>query len=198
VSYPRETIYLALADITACFRFPRISADVTGTFGFIAEYLYFFSTSRVFGSNTSASSWEAFRRAIQNLIPVLSQKNDLIQKHNELLNMVKWHDKKDTILCRAHPCDINQGVLDDSGKVKPLEGNIYVDDILAAAAFKEHMISLLAATTEAIFLICGSPDITVQQCPLSLEKWFKLIVGPRQIVLGLLVDTDKMTVSLTA
>ena len=30
-----------------------------------------------------------------------------------------------------------------------------------------------------------------------LEKWFELIVGPRQIVLGLLVDTDKMTVSLT-
>jgi hypothetical protein len=24
VSYPNETIYLALADITACFRFPRI------------------------------------------------------------------------------------------------------------------------------------------------------------------------------
>ena len=30
-----------------------------------------------------------------------------------------------------------------------------------------------------------------------LEKWFELIVGLRQIVLGLLVDTDKMTVSLT-
>ena len=30
-----------------------------------------------------------------------------------------------------------------------------------------------------------------------LEKWFELIVGPRQIVLGLLVDTNKMTVSLT-
>jgi hypothetical protein len=71
---------------------------------------------------------------------VLSQKHDLIQKHNKLLNMVKWHDKKDTILCQAHPCDINQGVLDNSGKVRPLEGNIYVDDILAAAAFKEHMI----------------------------------------------------------
>jgi hypothetical protein len=37
VSYPDETIYLALADITACFRFPRISANVTGAFGFMAE-----------------------------------------------------------------------------------------------------------------------------------------------------------------
>jgi hypothetical protein len=66
VSYPRETIYLALADITACFRFSRISADVTGAFGFIAENLYFILTSHVVGSNTSASPWEAFRRAIQN------------------------------------------------------------------------------------------------------------------------------------
>ena len=75
--------------------------------------------------------------------------------------------------------------------------NIYVDDILAAAAFKENMTRLLAAIIEAIFLVCGLPDIAVRQCPLSLEKWFELIVGPRQIVLGLLVDTDKMTVSLT-
>jgi hypothetical protein len=65
VSYPNETIYLALVDITACFQFLRISADVTGAFGFIAEYLYFISTSHVFGLNTSASLWEAFRRAIQ-------------------------------------------------------------------------------------------------------------------------------------
>ena len=59
------------------------------------------------------------------------------------------------------------------------------------------MIRLLAATIKAIFLICGSPDITVGQCQLSLEKWFELIVGSRQIVLGLLVDTDNMTVNLT-
>jgi hypothetical protein len=33
VSCPREIIFLALADITACFRFPRIHADLTGAFG---------------------------------------------------------------------------------------------------------------------------------------------------------------------
>jgi hypothetical protein len=100
---------------------PRISADVTGAFGFIAEFLYFISTSHVFGLNTAASSWEAFRRAIQNLIPVLSQRNDLTQKHSKLITMVEWQDEKETIICRAHPCNINQGVLDDSGKVKPLK-----------------------------------------------------------------------------
>ncbi len=64
VSFPNEVIYLALADITACFRFPRISADVAGAFGFFAETFYFASTSHVFGSNTSASSWEAFQQGI--------------------------------------------------------------------------------------------------------------------------------------
>jgi hypothetical protein len=86
--------------------------------------------------------------------------------------MVKWHDKKDTTLdlCQAHPCDINHGMLNNSGKVKTLEANICIVNILAAATFKEHMIRLLAATIKAIFLICGSPNITVRQCPLSLEK----------------------------
>jgi len=34
VSLPWEIIYVALADITACFRFPRLCCDITGAFGF--------------------------------------------------------------------------------------------------------------------------------------------------------------------
>jgi hypothetical protein len=56
---------------------------------------------------------------------------------------------------------------------------------------------LLAATIKAIFIVCGRPDISICQCPLSMEKWLELIVGPRQIVLGLVVDTNKMTVGIT-
>jgi hypothetical protein len=90
VSYPDETIYLALADITACFRFPRISANVTGAFGFMAEGYFFLSTSHVFDSNTSASSWEPLRQAIQSMIPIYSQRDDLIAKHKTLLDTLKW------------------------------------------------------------------------------------------------------------
>ena len=60
ISFPKETIYVALADITACFCFPRIAADLTGAFGFVADGMYFVVTSHVFGSNTSCSSWEPF------------------------------------------------------------------------------------------------------------------------------------------
>jgi hypothetical protein len=48
-----------------------------------------------------------------------------------------------------------------------------------------------------MFLVCGTPDIAVHQYPLSLEKWYNLIVGPRQIILGLVVDTNRMTVGIT-
>jgi hypothetical protein len=56
---------------------------------------------------------------------------------------------------------------------------------------------LLAAIIEAIFIVCGRPDISICQCPLLMEKWLELIVGPKQIVLGLVVDTNKMTVGIT-
>ncbi len=46
-------------------------------------------------------------------------------------------------------------------------------------------------------MVCGRPDVAICQCPLSFEKWHELIVGPRQIVLGLVVDTTKMTVVIT-
>ncbi len=92
MSHPNKIIYLSLADITACFRFPRISADLTGAFGFIAENLYFISTSHVFGSNTSASCWEPLRQAIQHLIPIFSKRDDLVDKHRDLLDLLKWVD----------------------------------------------------------------------------------------------------------
>ena len=61
ISYPTRTILLGLADVKACFRYPRIHADLTGAFGFIADELYNLATAMVFGLTASASSWEAFR-----------------------------------------------------------------------------------------------------------------------------------------
>ena len=199
ISYPKEVIYLALADITACFRFPRIAADVAGAFGFVAEGKYFVSTSMVFGSNISASAWEALRRGIQETIPTLSQRTDLVEVHEELINQLRWAEgnSSETELVQAFPCAINQGVVDEAGNLLPMRANVYVDDILMAAVFRANILRLLAATIEGIFLVCGRPDISLRQCPLSLEKWHELIVGPIQIVLGLSLDTNKMTVGIT-
>jgi hypothetical protein len=92
---------------------------------------------------------------------------------------------------------MNQDIKNKLGEIKPLTANIYVNNILGALAFKEYVIRpLLAAIIEAIFVVCGRPDLAVRQCPLSLKKWHELIVGPRQIVLGLVVDITKMTVGI--
>jgi hypothetical protein len=72
-----------------------------------------------------------------------------------------------------------------------MKANIYVDDILMAAVFRANILRLLAATIEGIFLVCGRPDVALRQCPISLEKWLELIVGPIQIVLGLILDTNR-------
>jgi len=197
VSYPRSKIYLALADITACFRFPRIHPDVTGAFGFMAEGLYFLATSMVFGSNTSASSWEPFRRAIEALITEYSTRSDLIEKHKDLLSILVWEDDdiwtgKD--LVQAVKCPFNPGIPDLNGD---LEAYIYVDDILASAVNKQNILRLLAAIIEAIFTVCDRPNVELRQCPLSLEKWKELVVGLIQTVLGLTVNTNRLTVGIT-
>ncbi len=59
-SHPNDVILLGMADIKACFSFPRIHPDLTGAFGFMAGGYYNLATAMVFGSTTSASSWEPF------------------------------------------------------------------------------------------------------------------------------------------
>ena len=50
VSHPEASILLALADIKACFRFPRIHPDLTGAFGFLISNLFCLAVAMVFGS----------------------------------------------------------------------------------------------------------------------------------------------------
>ena len=157
ISFPKETIYVALADVTTCFRFPWIAADLTGAFGFVADGMYFVVNSHVFGSNTSCSSWEPFRWAIQALTRIYLERTDLIKKHAELLSLLKWDDllAASQSITPAVPCALNQGVLNHNGNVIAINGNIYVDDILSAGVPKDYVNKLLAATIEAIFTVCG-------------------------------------------
>ncbi len=122
-----------------------------------------------------------------------------VKKHKLLLDELKWLEdiKPRPNLVRAFPCKINSRVMDNNGNLRPMMANIYVNDILVATAHQDNMTKLLAAVIEAIFTVCGTPDIAVRQCPLSLKKWHKLITGPRQIVLGLVIDTNTMTVGIT-
>ena len=197
VSYPNARILLGLEEINACFRFARIHVDLTSASGFIADDLFNLATAMVFGSTASASSWEAFCRAIEALTKVFANRPDLVIKHQRYLDMIRWDDISLPInITQAFPCTINWGIIDDRGNRIDLPAWIYVDNAVMLAINIKHLKMVLVAMIEAIFVVMGEPNKLVWQCPLAMDKWSDLIIGPQQTILGLVIDTDKMMVSI--
>jgi hypothetical protein len=54
---------------------------------------------------------------------------------------------------------------------------------------------VLAATIKAIFVVMGEPNVAVRQCPLAMDKWLKLVISPKQTMLGLIIDTNRLTIA---
>jgi hypothetical protein len=42
----------------------------------------------------------------------------------------------------------------------------------------------------------GKSNDSVRQCPLAMDKWNELVINPRQIGLGLIIDTNQLTVAI--
>ncbi len=69
----------------------------------------------VFSSTASASSWEAFRRAIKDLTKVFANRPDLVVRHKNFIDMLKWEEiDPSTKLTPAFSCTINRGIMDDA------------------------------------------------------------------------------------
>ncbi len=64
------------------------------------------------------------------------------------------------------------------------------------ATSKENMEQVLAALIEAIFAIMGALDTSVRQCSLAMDKWENLHIAPIQTMLGLVINTNRMPVSV--
>jgi hypothetical protein len=62
----------------------------------------------------------------------------------------------------------------------------------------EHMKMVLAATIKAIYVVMGKPNVAVRQCPLAMDKWLELVIGPKQTMLGLIIDTNRLTIAIPA
>ncbi len=77
-----------------------------------------------------------------------------------------------------------------------LPARIYVDDALMLALDIDHMKMVLAAMIKAIFVV--EPDVTVKQCPLTMNKWSELVIGPKQTMLGLIIDTNRLIIAIPA
>jgi hypothetical protein len=79
-----------------------------------------------------------------------------------------------------------------------LPTRIYVNDKLMLALDIDHMKMVLAAMTKAIFVVMGKLDVTVRQCPLAMDKWLELVISPKQTMLGLIINTNRLTVAIPA
>jgi hypothetical protein len=44
----------------------------------------------------------------------------------------------------------------------------------------------------------GEPNVAVRQCPLAIDKWLELVLGPKQTMLGLTINTNRLTVIIPA
>jgi hypothetical protein len=57
---------------------------------------------------------------------------------------------------------------------------------------------VLAATIKAIFVVMGKLDVAVRQCPLAMDEWLELVIGPKQTMLGLITNTNRLAVAIPA
>ena len=58
------------------------------------------------------------------------------------------------------------------------------------------MMMALADLIEEIFVVMGEPDTSIRQCPLAQDKWVEMVAGPVQTSLGLILDTNRLTVAI--
>jgi len=202
ISYPDEDIFLAFLDIfSSCFCFPRIFPDLVGALGFIVGPIFYAANAGVFGSVASASSWEPFRVAIVALAVAFFFFPDLVATHDWLLQKLRWSDASSplgstTTIVHARPCTRHKCVFDSVDRRIPTKHNIYIDDNHLAKV-KAYMHQALASGFKATFTIMGHPCPSARPVPVNLDKLEELVVSPLQILLGLLVNTREMTVSIS-
>jgi hypothetical protein len=71
-----------------------------------------------------------------------------------------------------------------------------MDDALLHGHPKWQILIKLATLIKSIIIVMGEPDTMVRQCPLAMEKWEELVIGPVQTMLGLVINTYQLTVSI--
>jgi len=198
-SYPNEDILLAFVDVSSCFRFPRMAADLAGAFGFIIGTCFFVANAGVFGSVCSASSWEPFRIAIAAIAQACFICHHLTSKHADLLKLIRFDiaAPANTQFVQAQRCSRNDGVFDQQHKNRlPTPHNIYVDDYLLAEV-RPRMPQALALAFEAVFTVMGKPELFRRPIVVVVDKLMELIVSHIQILLGLEINTRAMTVGIS-
>jgi hypothetical protein len=111
--------------------------------------------------------------------------------------MIGWAElNPNTPITPAVAWDINTGIIAVDSTEKYLPAQIYMDDMLLLGHSKWQVMMKFAALIKAIFVVMGEPDTAIRQCPLAMDKWEELIIGPVQTMLGLVIDKYQLTVGI--
>lgn len=72
---------------------------------------------------------------------------------------------------------------------------MYVDDALIVAVHFQ-MRRMLRAVVAAFFTVCGEPETDKRQSPLAMDKWGGLVIAHQSVLLGLVFNTRRLTVTV--
>ena len=197
ITYPDQDILLMDDDVAGCFRQPKHAPDIISAMAFAGNGLVGFPCGQTFGSRFSPSNWEPFRRARQLLMTSIFHNTDILHKHEELVETVKYSDppSPDTQFIQAIQDSINKGVLDSKGQPVPTESHTHVDDSMMAD-IRERVPRALKASIESLYLVLGEPNTKIRRDEISREKYEELVVHYKRTQCGRTIDTRKMVVTL--
>jgi hypothetical protein len=139
------------------------------------------------------------QQAIKAFTKVFANRPNLVVKHKTFIDMLNLEEIDPSAeLTPTFSCTINSGIMDDVGNWMDLPALIYVNNALMLALNVDHMKMVLAATIEAIFVVMGKLDVAARQCPLAIDKWLELMIGPKQAMLEPIINTNRLTIAIPA
>ena len=199
ITHPHKEIYVWDDDVSGAYRVPKYHPNVAGAFAYAILNFLFLPTGGTFGSNTSPQEYEPFARARAFLAEHLSRDESLVLKHLNILSLVEFDEETDPTsvsYVQATADALHQGVYNSTlGRDVNTPHNPFVDDTLMAD-IRRHMLTCMAASIEALFIILGRLSENERRSPLSMDKFAEFHCSWRKQQLGLLLDTRKMTVAL--
>ena len=199
ITYLFLDIILHANDVKSCFRQMKHHPDIMGAFSYIVADILYLSCGLTFGSDFSPQTWEVPRRMAEQLATNLFKTKGLEEKHRQHLDKLTWSKKlgKRANFTQAHKSITHQGVLDKNGEPSDTPHHLFVDDDVYADVYDvDRVEQTVACGIEALFRLLGESDLSKRLDPVSWDKLLDMVIHFRNKILGIIIDTRKMTVEV--
>jgi len=202
ITYPFLDIVTHANAVKSCFKQMKLHPDIMAAFSIIVEDFLYLQTALPFGTDFLPQNWEPVRRLVEILAEKLFQDNTLRNKHRQYLDRLQWEPslgKSNSPFVPAKACTQRTGVLDSDGNPVPTPQQLFVDYSVYANVYevdRARIEQTVAVGIEAIFILLGQSDLTKRQDPIYFDKMEAMIVSHLNKVLGKLIHTRRLDVSI--